>query len=222
VVGAEAGLARAAVDERVGEPGEVAAGLPHARVLEDRAVEGDDVVALGQHRPPPLVLDVRLEQPPVVAVVVRRSEPAVDLGAGEDEAAALAQRHDAVHGDVGGHRIYPSTCMPIYEYRRPDGTTFEILQKFSDPTLTEDPETGVPVERVFRAPAIHFKGSGFHNTDYGTRKRGKADSGGDGESKGSSSDGDGGGGGKSESKGSGSDSGSGSSSGGGSSDKSAA
>ncbi len=113
--------------------------------------------------------------------------------------------------------------MPIYEYRRPDGTTFEILQKFSDPTLTEDPETGVPVERVFRAPAIHFKGSGFHNTDYGTRKRGKADSGGDGESKGSSSDGDGG---KSESKGSGSDSGSGSSSGGsssgGSPDKSAA
>src|SRR5687768_1428342 len=61
--------------------------------------------------------------------------------------------------------------MPIYEYRRQDGTTFEVLQKFSDPTLTEDPETGVPVERVFRPPAIHFKGSGFHNTDYGTRKR---------------------------------------------------
>jgi putative FmdB family regulatory protein len=61
--------------------------------------------------------------------------------------------------------------MPIYEYRRPDGTTFEVLQKFSDPALTEDPETGEPVERVFRPPAIHFKGSGFHNTDYGTRKR---------------------------------------------------
>ena len=61
--------------------------------------------------------------------------------------------------------------MPIYEYRRPDGSTFEVLQKFSDPVLTEDPETGQPVERVFRPPAIHFKGSGFHNTDYGTRKR---------------------------------------------------
>ena len=61
--------------------------------------------------------------------------------------------------------------MPIYEYRRPDGTTFEVMQKFSDGPLTEDPETGVPVERVFRAPAIHFKGKGFHNTDYGTRKR---------------------------------------------------
>ena len=61
--------------------------------------------------------------------------------------------------------------MPIYEYRRQDGTTFEVMQKFSDPTLTEDPETGEPVERVFRPPAIHFKGKGFHNTDYGTRKR---------------------------------------------------
>jgi len=61
--------------------------------------------------------------------------------------------------------------MPIYEYRRADGTTFEVMQKFSDDPLTHDPETGDPVERVFRPPAIHFKGKGFHNTDYGTRKR---------------------------------------------------
>jgi putative FmdB family regulatory protein len=61
--------------------------------------------------------------------------------------------------------------MPIYEYRRPDGTTFEVLQSFTDETLTKDPETGVPVEKVLHAPAIHFKGKGFHNTDYGTRRR---------------------------------------------------
>ena len=61
--------------------------------------------------------------------------------------------------------------MPIYEYRRADGTTFEVMQKFSDDPLTVDPETGQTVERVFRPPAIHFKGKGFHNTDYGTRKR---------------------------------------------------
>jgi putative FmdB family regulatory protein len=61
--------------------------------------------------------------------------------------------------------------MPIYEYRRPDGTTFEILQRFSDDALTADPETGVPVVKVLHAPAIHFKGKGFHNTDYGTRNR---------------------------------------------------
>ena len=61
--------------------------------------------------------------------------------------------------------------MPIYEYRRPDGTTFDVMQSFSDATLTHDPETGVPVVKVFHAPAIHFKGKGFHNTDYGTRTR---------------------------------------------------
>ena len=61
--------------------------------------------------------------------------------------------------------------MPIYEYRRPDGTTFEIVQSFSDDPLKVDPETGVPVERVLHAPAVHFKGKGFYNTDYGTRRR---------------------------------------------------
>jgi putative FmdB family regulatory protein len=61
--------------------------------------------------------------------------------------------------------------MPIYEYRRPDGTTFELQQSFSDEPLTKDPETGVPVQRVLHAPAVHFKGKGFYNTDYGTRNR---------------------------------------------------
>jgi putative FmdB family regulatory protein len=61
--------------------------------------------------------------------------------------------------------------MPIYEYRRPDGTTFEIQQSFSDDPLTVDPDTGVPVERVLHPPAVHFKGKGFYSTDYGTRKR---------------------------------------------------
>ncbi len=61
--------------------------------------------------------------------------------------------------------------MPIYEYRRPDGTTFEVQQSFSDEPLKVDPDTGVPVERVLHAPAVHFKGKGFYNTDYGTRRR---------------------------------------------------
>ena len=61
--------------------------------------------------------------------------------------------------------------MPIYEYRRPDGTTFEIQQSFSEDPLSVDPDTGVPVERVLHAPAVHFKGKGFYNTDYGTRNR---------------------------------------------------
>jgi predicted nucleic acid-binding Zn ribbon protein len=61
--------------------------------------------------------------------------------------------------------------MPIYEYRRPDGTTFEIQQSFSDEPLGVDPETGVRVERVLHPPAVHFKGKGFYSTDYGTRRR---------------------------------------------------
>src|SRR6478672_6016283 len=61
--------------------------------------------------------------------------------------------------------------MPIYEYRRPDGTTFEVQQSFSEDALAVDPDTGVPVERVLHPPAVHFKGKGFYNTDYGTRKR---------------------------------------------------
>ena len=32
-------------------------------------------------------------------------------------------------------------------------------------------ETGQPVTRGFHAPAVHFKGKGFYNTDYGTRSR---------------------------------------------------
>jgi putative FmdB family regulatory protein len=61
--------------------------------------------------------------------------------------------------------------MPIYEYRRPNGTTFEVMQRMTDDPLTHDPETGVPVERVFHPVAVHFKGKGFYNTDYGTKRR---------------------------------------------------
>jgi predicted nucleic acid-binding Zn ribbon protein len=61
--------------------------------------------------------------------------------------------------------------VPFYEYRRPDGTTIEVMQKMTDPPLTHDPETGVALERVFHPIAVHFKGKGFYNTDYGTKKR---------------------------------------------------
>ena len=61
--------------------------------------------------------------------------------------------------------------MPTYEYRREDGTTFELVQSMADDPLTVDPETGQAVQRVLHAPAVHFKGSGFYNTDYGTKRR---------------------------------------------------
>ena len=62
--------------------------------------------------------------------------------------------------------------MPIYEYRCDNGHTFEVMQRMSDDPLTECSQCGAPVQRVFHPVAIHFKGSGFYNTDYGKRKRG--------------------------------------------------
>ncbi len=61
--------------------------------------------------------------------------------------------------------------MPIYEYRCQNGHAFEVRQGFTDDPMTKCEVCGAPVARVFRAPAVHFKGSGFYNTDYGTRKR---------------------------------------------------
>jgi putative FmdB family regulatory protein len=62
--------------------------------------------------------------------------------------------------------------MPIYEYKCDNGHVFEVIQKMSDEPLRKCEECGAPAARVLTPPAIHFKGSGFHNTDYGTRKGG--------------------------------------------------
>ena len=61
--------------------------------------------------------------------------------------------------------------MPTYEYRCTKGHTFEVTQSINDAPLTKCQVCGSPVERVLHSPAVHFKGSGFYNTDYGTKKR---------------------------------------------------
>jgi putative FmdB family regulatory protein len=61
--------------------------------------------------------------------------------------------------------------MPIYEYRCKKGHQFEVMQRISDDAVTKCEVCGAPVQRVFHPIAVHFKGSGFYNTDYGTRKR---------------------------------------------------
>ena len=55
--------------------------------------------------------------------------------------------------------------MPIYTYRREDGTTFDLRQKFLDDPLTVDPETGQHVVRVIQPASVIFKGSGFYIND---------------------------------------------------------
>jgi len=62
--------------------------------------------------------------------------------------------------------------MPIYEYKCENGHVFEAIQRMADEPLTKCEECGAPAVRVLTPPAIHFKGSGFHNTDYGTKRGG--------------------------------------------------
>ena len=77
--------------------------------------------------------------------------------------------------------------MPIYEYKCENGHVFETIQRMTDEALTECEECGAPAVRVLTPPAIHFKGSGFHNTDYGTKRSGgNGGSEGGGESSGGS------------------------------------
>ena len=64
--------------------------------------------------------------------------------------------------------------MPIYEYRCENGHNFEVLQRMSDEPVKKCEVCGAPVHRVFHPVAVHFKGSGFYNTDYGKQKRAAA------------------------------------------------
>lgn len=96
--------------------------------------------------------------------------------------------------------------MPTYEYRCPEGHTFDVFQKMSDDPVATCPECGKKAERVISGGAgFLFKGEGFYITDYRSkeyRERAKAekpgtapDSGSAGEKaagSGTSSSGDGG------------------------------
>ena len=63
--------------------------------------------------------------------------------------------------------------MPTYEYRRQDGSRFEVFPRISDDPLVVDPETGEPVERIVSGGAgLQFKGSGFYLTDYAKKGSG--------------------------------------------------
>jgi putative FmdB family regulatory protein len=61
--------------------------------------------------------------------------------------------------------------MPIYEYRCENGHTFEVMQRMTEDPVVTCTTCEAPVQRVFHPVAVHFKGSGFYNTDYGKQKR---------------------------------------------------
>ena len=72
--------------------------------------------------------------------------------------------------------------MPIYEYRCGNGHVLEVMQRMADDPLEACTECGAPVQRVFHPIAVHFKGSGFYNTDYGKAKNNRVSADGKGDS----------------------------------------
>lgn len=73
--------------------------------------------------------------------------------------------------------------MPIYLYRREDGTTFEYKQKFLDDPLDVDPDTGQKVVRVVQPTGVIFKGSGFYINDSKSASKSSLNSNGSSHSK---------------------------------------
>jgi predicted nucleic acid-binding Zn ribbon protein len=56
--------------------------------------------------------------------------------------------------------------MPVYVYRRGDGSTFELEQRITVPALANCPTTGQRVERVMQPFSAHYRGTGFYATDH--------------------------------------------------------
>lgn len=78
--------------------------------------------------------------------------------------------------------------MPIYEYRCPNGHTFERFQSMTAPAPEKCDVCGAaPLELVLYPIAIHYKGSGFYSTDYGKKGAAAKKDGGDSGSAGGDS-----------------------------------
>ena len=58
--------------------------------------------------------------------------------------------------------------MPVYVYRRDDGSTFEIEQRMTANALHSCPTTGRSVARVLQPFAARYNGPGFYSTDHRT------------------------------------------------------
>ena len=56
--------------------------------------------------------------------------------------------------------------MPVYVYRRGDGSSFELVQRITADALVCCPTTGQGVVRVMQPFSAHYKGTGFYTTDH--------------------------------------------------------
>jgi putative FmdB family regulatory protein len=62
--------------------------------------------------------------------------------------------------------------VPLYEYQCGRCGRFEVIRKFSDAPLTICPTCGQEIQKLFSAPAIQFKGTGWYITDYARKSSG--------------------------------------------------
>ena len=61
--------------------------------------------------------------------------------------------------------------MPAYDYKCTEcNDVFEVTRTFGDTSAVCCPSCELEAKRIFSPVGIHFKGTGFHNTDY--RKKG--------------------------------------------------
>jgi predicted nucleic acid-binding Zn ribbon protein len=70
--------------------------------------------------------------------------------------------------------------VPVYVYRRQDGSTFEIEQPITADGLVSCPTTGQHVERVLQPFTPRYRGTGFYSTDHRRAKSTEQSKGGHG------------------------------------------
>ncbi|MBD17703.1 MAG: FmdB family transcriptional regulator [Actinobacteria bacterium] len=81
--------------------------------------------------------------------------------------------------------------MPTYDYRCDAcENVFEVFQSFSEDPLSKCPEEncGGAVKKIFSAPGISFKGSGFYKNDNRSKSTSSSSSSSSPDSKSTSSD----------------------------------
>ncbi len=93
---------------------------------------------------------------------------------------AVTMQEDAIEEPLSWRQprtVFVNSMSDLFHVDVPDAyiaDVFDVMQRMSDDPLTACIECGATVQKVLNAPAIHFQGSGFYNTDYGRRNGSKS------------------------------------------------
>src|SRR5208282_1879288 len=77
----------------------------------------------------------------------------------------------AIRASIFRSTIARAGLMPIYEFRCSEGHVTEHLVLKPNPPVNLICKCGRIADRIYSAPAIHFKGKGFYNTDYKNKSK---------------------------------------------------